>query len=286
MSSGNLQLPTYLPPTMTKVLDFSDKWAYRYLDWTSIWKGSRAKNNMTWGKGSMADRVHFGRIAQLTSVSFADTNLERLIRRVLHNPHAPISSVSLQRVEELDGSWQQISNLSGLEYCANLRLLWLRQNQIRDLSPLEYLTKLQSLALSHNRIADIRPLSKLTNLEVLCLSSNQIRELNPIAELCSLRCLQCAENLVGDLSPVSASLSLESISLGGNYVHELAALSDLRRLLFVELSGNQVTDLRPLVDNTGVDHGDEVRVCNNPLSFLALRKQIPDLIARGVTVLC
>ena len=51
------------------------------------------------------------------------------------------------------------------------------------------------------------------------------------------------------------------------------------------MSNCQVSEIGPLVANPGIDSGDTVELSGNPLSEDALRKDIPALEARGVTVL-
>lgn len=57
-----------------------------------------------------------------------------------------------------------ITDLSGLEYLANLTSFSLQYNQISDIAPLANSTSLASLVLYDNRISDIAPLANLTGL--------------------------------------------------------------------------------------------------------------------------
>ncbi|MCY4641259.1 MAG: leucine-rich repeat domain-containing protein, partial [Gammaproteobacteria bacterium] len=62
-------------------------------------------------------------------------------------------------------------------------------------------------------------------------------------------------------------------------------LSNLTSLEVLELESNSISDVAPLVANTGLGSGDEVRVENNPLSATSINTHIPALQSRGVSVL-
>ena len=74
----------------------------------------------------------------------------------------------------------KISDLTGLEYAINLKVLKLARNQITDISPLTGLTKLKELGLYKNRVTNIRPLEHLTNLQQLNLHGNNITNIIPL----------------------------------------------------------------------------------------------------------
>ncbi|MCL0099037.1 hypothetical protein M1O16_04295 [Dehalococcoidia bacterium] len=53
-------------------------------------------------------------------VIFPDPNLEAVIREVINKPEGDIYRSDLEELTEFDASGKDISNLSGLEYCASL----------------------------------------------------------------------------------------------------------------------------------------------------------------------
>ena len=74
-------------------------------------------------------------------VNIPDANLEAVIREEIGKPEGDITDTDLQGITELDSQHHQytpdgerIVDLTGLEYCTNLQVLWLSDNQIIDIS--------------------------------------------------------------------------------------------------------------------------------------------------------
>ncbi len=95
-------------------------------------------------------------IACSSEVTFPDPNLEAAIREAIGKPEGSIYKYVLEVLTTLEAQWIGISDLTGLEYCVNLR----------------------ELVLAYNNISDISPLASLTNLDRLDLNGNNIRERN------------------------------------------------------------------------------------------------------------
>ncbi len=68
-----------------------------------------------------------------------------------------------------------VSNLQGLQNCANLSSLYLESNAITNLSPITSLTKLIALHLDYNNsLSDLSPVTNLTNLQTLEVRSGDV----------------------------------------------------------------------------------------------------------------
>ena len=106
-------------------------------------------------------------------------------------------------LNEIDISYNQISDLRPLTALTNLTSLSLSDNQISNLRPLTALTNLTSLSLSNNQISDLRPLAALTNLISLTLSNNQISDLNPLTRLKKIYDLNLSNNKIRDAMPLA-----------------------------------------------------------------------------------
>ena len=161
-------------------------------------------------------------------VEVLDQNLRDTIREALKLPdNVPLTQLQMLRLEGLNaGGNRGITDLTGLEYAANLRTLGLHHNPIVDISNLAHLTKLEgfnlwgcqifdltplrnlknlrSIHLGGNEISDISPLSELTNLTFLDLRSNHIEDVRPLANLVNLKTLLIEHNLIVDHSPLDA----------------------------------------------------------------------------------
>ena len=192
-------------------------------------------------------------------VSFADRNLELLVRWALKKPEGRITSDELAALNHLDArnrlnaEQQPIRNLAGIQHCTGLDTLLLWGHQITDISPLAGLTELRSLDLAGNQVSDASPLAELTELRHLSLWGNQVTDLRPLASL----------------------TKLEKLSLFGNGITDVKPLAGLTKLKQLQLGNNEIEDVRPL---NGLDQLDWLGLVGNPISSSALRQQIPALM--------
>jgi len=115
-------------------------------------------------------------------VTFPDAKLDAAIREYIRKPTGDIHQSDLESLTNFDASNKGISDLTGLEYCINMTMLYLDDNRISDISPLSSLTNLTGLDLDSNEISDISPLSSLTNLTGLDLYGNRISDISPLVD--------------------------------------------------------------------------------------------------------
>ena len=80
-----------------------------------------------------------------TPVIFPDPNLEAAIRQRINKSEGPIYTNDLEGLLILVALGRDISDLTGLEYCVNLKQLYLQIDPICDLSPLASLPNLTNL---------------------------------------------------------------------------------------------------------------------------------------------
>ena len=188
-----------------------------------------------------------------------------------------IDSKDLQAICFLDGSHQQIKDLSGLQYCINLRELRLGDNQLTELNALSTCTLMKSLDLSNNAIKDITPLKSMERLRFLNLDNNQIQDLTPIAGMKLLTSVYASSNNLSQLEPLRQITRLHSLFLANNSIEDISALSSLlqlttldlrqnkivnteslrplKNLMWTFLSNNQITDITSLADMAQIDAG-------------------------------
>ncbi|MBN3032948.1 MAG: leucine-rich repeat domain-containing protein [Candidatus Saganbacteria bacterium] len=113
--------------------------------------------------------------------------------------------------------------LSGL---IRLNTLDLTENQLSDLSALSGLTALTSLNIQHNLISDISVLQAMTRLNLLIISGNPVTDLSPLAGLAGLNYLYFGNTSVRDLSPLKNLTSLQAV-----YANDLSPTIDLTPLI-------------------------------------------------------
>ena len=128
---------------------------------------------------------------QPTVVSIPDANLRTAIQQEIGNT---LTTQTLLNLTRLDARALGITNLTGLEYARNLRMLLLSQNSISDISALSGMTQLLQLVLSQNSISDISALSGMTQLDHLFLHNNNISDISTLAGLTQLTRLTLTGN--------------------------------------------------------------------------------------------
>jgi len=205
--------------------------------------------------------------AQAEVVNFPDKNLEAAVRKAINKPIGDILQTDLVRTRftGLTASDADIENLEGLQYCADLTLVYLPNNQVVDLRALACLTKLETLLFGGNQIVDLRALAGLTNLKHLYLGSNQVTDVSALAGLTALKHLDLRGNQISDISALATNtgISYESLFHGGGVVHGGSNAIDM---------GNEF------------QIPDKVDLRDNPLNQHALCNVITTLKARGVDV--
>ncbi len=181
-------------------------------------------------------------------VNIPDANLRAAIERALRKASgAPITVAEMETLTWLEAdSDAGISDLTGLEFAANLGGLLLDYNPITDISLLSGLTNLWRLSLSDTNIPDLSPLSGLTNLELLNLIATNTSDVSPLSGLTNLRSLVLSHNKIADISPLAGLTNLTELNFWENQIEDISPLSGLTNLTRLGLAHNKVSDLSPL----------------------------------------
>ncbi|MBX7220563.1 MAG: hypothetical protein K1Y36_11500 [Blastocatellia bacterium] len=142
-------------------------------------------------------------------VNVKDGDLRVALREQIGND---LNDETLKQVKTLDWSeyraeagayWRAVYDLSGIEYCVNLKELLFDGNGVKNLRPLAGLTQLEEIWLVQNQVTDLKPLAGLTKLRVLVLDLNaRLKNLAPLAGLPALEYLNVAGTAVVDLAPL------------------------------------------------------------------------------------
>ena len=217
-------------------------------------------------------------------VTFPDANFETLIREVLEKPTGDIFDTDLISITELIGNKREIAEISGVEYCVNLVKIELMENSISDISKLSHLTNITDLNFFKNQIIDISPISGLTNLTNVRFNTNQVSDISVLMNLTNLTGLFIGDNQISDINALANLTNLTKLYLYDNQISNISTLTNLTKLIKLYLSGNQISNIKAIVDNSGIDSGDEIWLSRNPLSDTSKNTYIPQLEARGVTV--
>lgn len=76
---------------------------------------------------------------------FPDDNLEAAIRDAINKPQDSINTSDIEALTAFEAWGYDISDITGLEYCVNLKELYLDSKGISDISTLANLTNLEML---------------------------------------------------------------------------------------------------------------------------------------------
>ena len=158
------------------------------------------------------------------------------------------------KVERLDLSARQLTDVSALSGLVDLEVLDLHGNAVADTWGLSGLTGLHVLDLSGNRIADVSALSRLSGLRVLDLSGNRIADVSALSRLSGLRVLDLSGNRIEDVSALWGLTGLRRLNLSGNRLVDIGPLANLTGLEVLLLDGNAVTEVLPLVGLANLVH--------------------------------
>ena len=180
-------------------------------------------------------------------ISIPDPNLASTVWETLGLvPGDGITQLDMLRLNIINTTGRQITDLTGLEHAIFMRVLKLSKNQIRDITPLYRLAKLDTLWIQMNSISDITPLAGLTNLRSLLLSNNKINGITPLAGLTNLRSLLLSNNKINGITPLAGLMNLSVLHLSGNSISNITPLAGLTNLRRLHLSGNSISDITPL----------------------------------------
>ena len=171
-------------------------------------------------------------------VIFPGHNLERVIRNIIQKPEGAIYNTDLSNIVAIEAYHQNISNLSGIEYCVNVKEIYLSYNNITDLTPLSQLKGGQAgsgdnayttlhISLVENPVSDLIPLSNLTVPDELTLVLDRIgaSNISPLSGLPNLICLYASEDHIQTI-PQNEWSKLSILSLWGNDISDVSPLSE------------------------------------------------------------
>ena len=89
------------------------------------------------------------------------------------------------------------------------------------------------------------------------------------------------------LSIRSNRTNLTSHQLSGSLISDITALASLTSLTVLDLEGNRISDIAPLLQNSGLGRGDQLRLGNNNLDLAEGSEDLANirrLEGRGVSV--
>ena len=227
---------------------------------------------------NISDISPLAELIQLEQLSLVDNNISDI---------SPLAGLTKLRL-----SWDILlyaKNLSELlPFAERLEHLnWTNRN-ISDISLLAEFKNLVSLDLRNNNISDVSPLAELTQLTSLVLQSNNISDVSPLAELTQLNSLNLCNNNISDVLPLAELIQLNSLNLCNNNISDVSPLAELTQLTSLVLQSNNISDVSPLVGLINLKQPgslyNALSLSNNPLNYTSINTHIPAMQAKGIDV--
>ncbi len=203
-------------------------------------------------------------------VVFKDKVFEKVVRDEIGKPCGDIHAFELLNIDwlEYDGEGKEkISNIDGIQYIHNLRILNLDNNNISDISYLSNMEKLEGLYINNNQISDISNLNTNKKLSHIYLEGNKITKIPSFNNLTEVYSLSLDNNQITDISKLYTMPNLEFLYLNSNKISDLKPLQAFNnsKLEEIELAKNQIVDASPL---KGLPNLRKANLAQNKISDL------------------
>ncbi|MBK8444787.1 MAG: leucine-rich repeat domain-containing protein [Sphingobacteriales bacterium] len=170
---------------------------------------------------------------------------------------------NLAHLQELNLSYNNISEIKGLDNLSNLQQLYLDNNQISEIKGLDMLSNLQRLDLYSNKNSEIMVLDNLGSLQELNLYDNQISEIKGLDNLSNLQQLYLDNNQISEIKGLDMLSNLQRLDLYSNKISEIKGLDMLSNLQELNLYDNKISEIKGL-DN--LSNLQELNLYDNKIS--------------------
>lgn len=176
------------------------------------------------------------------------------------------------------GTDKEITDLTGINYCKNLRVLKLSGNHIKNgVSGLAALTKLEALIASNCGLqgfsdGGIPVLNHLKSLSLLDISHNNFTSLDTVLDADgkygNLRKIYLDHNAFSDISALVSAPFVTLLTLGNNALEcdDLNAIADAAYLKYLSLNDNAIEDISALENLEALT---ELRLYNNGIDSIS-----------------
>lgn len=209
-------------------------------------------------------------------VNIPDENLKKRINASLYisDTNSEITISKMKQLENLFAQNYNITNLEGLQYAENLKVVELGGNKINDVSVFKKgnFPKIEKLILHNNQLKDILPITSgyLPMLKILEVYRNNITNVGEITDekLPSINYIRIHDNLITNLDFLksSNSTSLTTLDISNNIITDISGIetANLTNLKYLGFSDNQISDISSL-SKAKLDSLEELNMYNNKI---------------------
>ncbi|AYE33869.1 leucine-rich repeat domain-containing protein [Clostridium septicum] len=208
-------------------------------------------------------------------VNIPDPNLKKALNKALgQREDDEISKYKLSKIQELYIARSEISNLEGIQYCKDLRILDLQNNNITDISLLSNLTELRDLYINLNPVEDITPLKSLKRLRDLFVNATNIKDISSLSNLTNLKYLLMDSNKITNFESIKNLENLQVLYIGGTNIKDISVVNNLKNLEVLSINNTEVSDLTPL---KSLKRLTWLRLDRNNISDISVLSELPQL---------
>ena len=143
-------------------------------------------------------------------IKFPDKNFEKAIRVEIGKPKGDITKNDVKNITELDLRYQNIENLSSIEYLSELKRLDCSYRKLKKLD-LSKNTKLEKLSCSDNELSSLN-VSKNANLKELSCNDNKLTGLD-LGKNTKIDYLNCRQNNFPNKSAITGLDKLDFLGV-------------------------------------------------------------------------
>ncbi|MDO4622902.1 MAG: leucine-rich repeat domain-containing protein [Eubacteriales bacterium] len=208
---------------------------------------------------------------QIEDLSPLRNNVQMTTVEVNNNALTSLSGLegSAERLTSLSAQNNRITDISALQECTEMHLLWLADNQIDDIAACGKMIELNSFKADNNQISDANALINCTELKDLRISGNQISDISFLSNhFAKLELLDISDNQVDSLKALTKCSALHVLLAGNNKLESLEGLEGKTELYGLMVSGNQIRSVEPIADSASVLlYGD---FANNQITDVSL----------------
>lgn len=151
------------------------------------------------------------------------------------NKEGIINGISLPSAE--------IKDLSPLKALKKLEFIDLTNNDISDVSVLHQMPKLKYLYLGGNRIKDISPIVNCHKLICLTIWNNKINDISILKNIVSLKELYCQNTGINNIDFITTLPYLETISAFNNNILDIRLTNHSKNLKSIDLANNLISKI-------------------------------------------
>lgn len=188
------------------------------------------------------------------AIEFNDKNLEAVIKEILKlGSNEKVTTENILKLTTIRAERKEITDLSGLEYAKNLRIITFNQNNISSLEPLKNINNLYSVGFASNPNLKMEELIKLEHITELNLSYNLYtdEEVSQLAKYSDMSVLFLDYCQLNSIDFVSGMKTLVRLQVSNNNLTNIDAL-DSNNLIGLWATGNRITSLNNVKNISGL----------------------------------